>query len=211
MEYNSLREKLLIPEYGRHIQKMINKLNEIEDDEKRQVYANRIIELMNIINPQNRNPNADERLWKHFFRIGKFEVDVMPPDGNRPTAESIKKDPVKPKYNQTKISYRHYGNYIQKMIDKAAVEPDEEKQKEFLILIGSYMKLAYKTWNPEHYVSDENILADLKNLCKGKIKVSEPIPLDALDSSKAVRKEKTALQIGKKSGRGGRGRKKRRR
>nr|MBS0037512.1 DUF4290 domain-containing protein [Saprospiraceae bacterium] len=193
MEYNSQKEKLVIPEYGRHIQGMILYLKKVENKEERQVFAEEIINLMSNINPQNKqNQDEVQRLWNHLFRIAGFDLDVTPPTGEIPTPDSVIKHPVKPSYNQTKIKYRHYGNYIQKMVNKAIEEKDPDKQKEFLNVIGSYMKLAYKTWNPEHYVSDEIILGDLKNLCRGKIEFIDDIQLDALSSSKTSRRQKSA-------------------
>jgi hypothetical protein len=46
MEYNTVRPGLIIKEYGRHIQKMIEHLLTIEDRVQRQRQANYVIELM---------------------------------------------------------------------------------------------------------------------------------------------------------------------
>ena len=191
MEYNSQRDKLIIPEYGRHIQRMIDHVKTINNEDLRQAHAEAVIKLMYSINPQSKSGDeSTERLWNHLFRIAKFELDVKPPEGINPTPDSVVKKPVKPSYNKMRIKYRHYGNYIQKLVDKAAEEKNPDKQLEFLVIIGSYMKLAYKTWNPQHYASDENIRQDLKTLCKGRMEVPDNISLDALSSSRTVRKEK---------------------
>ena len=208
MQYNSQKEKLIIPEYGRHIQRMILYLQKIEDRNERQAFAEEVIQLMSNIDPQNKqNQDETQRLWNHLFRIAGFDLDVTPPDGEIPSPESVKKNPIKPSYNQIKIKYRHYGNYIQKLVDKAIEEPDLEKQKEFLNVIGSYMKLAYKTWNPEHYVSDEIILGDLKSLCAGKIDYLEEIQLNALSSSNTSRRQKSTSGPSKSKSKNGRKRK----
>ncbi|TVR89127.1 MAG: DUF4290 domain-containing protein [Saprospirales bacterium] len=190
MEYNSQRDKLIVPEYGRHIQRMIDHVKTINNRDLRQAHAEAVIKLMETINPLNKSTaEATERLWNHLFRIANFELDVTPPDGINPSPDSVIKRPEKPAYNSTRIRYRHYGNYVQKLVDKAAEESDPAKQRDFLVIIGSYMKLAYKTWNPKHYASDENIRTDLKNLCKGKLEVPDDIYIDALSSSKTIRKE----------------------
>ncbi|TVR84444.1 MAG: DUF4290 domain-containing protein [Saprospirales bacterium] len=191
MQYNSQREKLVIPEYGRHVQRLITHLKKIKDDDLRQAHAEEIIKLMYSLNPNNK-PGAEttERLWNHLFRIADFDIELTPPNGIIPTPESVRKHPQKPAYNKSRIKYRHYGNYIQKLVDKTAEETDREKQVQYLVIIGSYMKLAYKTWNPEHYVSDEIILEDLRNLSQGRISIPDNLYLDALSSSKTVRKEK---------------------
>lgn len=191
MQYNSQREKLVIPEYGRHVQRLIMHLKKIKDDDLRQAHADEIIRLMYTLNPNNK-PGAEttERLWNHLFRIGGFDIDLTPPNGIKPTPESVRKHPKKPAYNKSRIKYRHYGNYIQKLVDKAAEETDRDTQVQYLAIVGSYMKLAYKTWNPEHYVSDEIILEDLRNLGQGRMEIPNDLYLDALSSSKTVRKEK---------------------
>ncbi len=192
-QYNTQKEKLIISEYGRNIQDMIHELKKIPEQEKRQAYAEEIIKLMGNMNPINKgNVDAEQRLWNHMFRLAEFDLDVTPPKGEKPTLESTKIDPEKPSYNQSRMRFRHYGKYIQELVDKAAEEEDKEKQIEILNIIGSYMKLAYKTWNPKHYVSDDIILDDLGSLCEGKIELDDSITFDALDSSKTYRRQRSA-------------------
>jgi hypothetical protein len=207
-KYNTQKEKLIISEYGRNVQDMINEIKNITDQEKRQAYAEEIIKLMGNLNPANKgNVDAEKRLWNHMFRLAGFDLEVLPPGGEKPTPESTKISPQKPSYGQSKMKFRHYGRYIQQLVDKAAEETDKEKQIEILNIIGSYMKLAYKTWNPEHYVSDDIILDDLGSLCEGKIELDESITFDALDSSKTYRRQRSANPPVRSKSRNGRKRK----
>lgn len=207
-QYNTQKEKLIISEYGRNVQDMIHEIKNITDVEKRQAYAEEIIKLMGNLNPISKgNIDVEKRLWNHMFRLADFDLDVVPPGGEKPTPESSKVRAEKPPYSQSKMKFRHYGRYIQELVDKAAEEKDKEKQAELLNLIGSYMKLAYKTWNPEHYVSDDVILDDLSSLCKDKIELDESITFDALDSSKTFRRQKSAHPPIRQKSRNGRKRK----
>ncbi len=50
LEYNTERSKLILSEYGRSIQKMVDYATKIEDVEKRQKVANEILTLMGQLN-----------------------------------------------------------------------------------------------------------------------------------------------------------------
>ena len=174
LEYNSSRENLIISEYGRHVQKLIMHAKTIEDKEERQAFVEAIIDLMHQMNPQNKNVAEYRlRLWRHLFRIADYEIDVTPPaevSTSRPESQS---NQVRLKYPQSEFRYRHYGNTIQLMIEKAKGMEDEEMKSAFTEVIASYMKLAYRTWNREHYVNDEIIKGDLVKLSKGALRLDE--------------------------------------
>jgi len=177
IEYNSGREDIIIPEYGRHVQKLIEHCKTIEDKEKRQQFAEGIINLMEQMNPQNKNIlEYRMRLWRHLIRIAGYDIDVTPIDGVSTTKPEKKEATVHLAYPQSEFRFKHYGNTIQKMIAKAANIDDEVIRNEFLELILGYMKLAYVTWHKDH-VSDEVIKNDLKKLSKGKLEAPEGISI----------------------------------
>ncbi len=189
MEYNSARETLIIPEYGRNVQKLISHAKEIENDEERQAFVERIVDLMMQMHPQNKNlDDYREKLWKHVFRIADYELDVTPPGGEKPTPEDRVKRPEQVPYPSSEAKYRHYGNNVQRLIKKATSMEDGPKKSGFANVIASYMKLAYRTWNKEHYVSDEVIKGDLENLSKGELEVMESASLDNLSNANRRRK-----------------------
>ena len=178
LEYNSERELLTIPEYGRNVQKLINHCKTIEDEDERQIFAERIVELMLQMHPQNKNVNEyKERLWKHFFRIAQYDIDVKSPEGTQ-LQEEPSVELGKVEYPQKFPKMRHYGNNVKILVEKAVEMEDPEKQAVFKNVIGSYMKLAYKNWHREHFVSDEIVKNDFKVLAKGKLEFT---PEDALD------------------------------
>ena len=200
IEYNSQRENLIISEYGRHVQKLINHAKSLEDREKRQRFVEGVIELMYQMNPQHKNlSEVKEKLWKHAYRISGYDLDVDPPEGIELSRAETNLKPEKIPYPHQVLKYRHYGTYIQEMLDKALSMEDEEKKKEFLSLIGSYLKLAYKTWNKEHYANDEMIRADLQKMAKGKIESIEELALDLLKSSSFTPAARNKLLCGARS------------
>ena len=211
MDYNSSREELIIPEYGRNVQKMIQYAKQIEDAEERQVFAERIVQLMMQMHPQNRNMEDNrEKLWKHVFMIAEFDIDVMPPNGVRPDPSDTINRPDVVEYPKSEAKFRHYGNNVQKLVDKALAMDDPEKKEGFAHVIGSYMKLAYRTWNREHFVSDEVIKNDLESLSDGALKMDENTVIESLMPHNSNNNNNRRRNSNKRSNndRGGKGRSK---
>lgn len=187
MTYNSAKENLTIPEYGRHVQELVDHAKTIEDADYRQRFAERIIRLMMQMTPQNKNIDGYQaKLWRHLFRIADYELEVKAPEGVViPSGEedtSLKPDMVD--YPEQQAKYRHYGHNVQTMIKKAIAMEEGPKKEGFVASIAAYMKLAYKTWNRDHYVSDEVIKADLVTLSKGKLSIASEQSLENLVNMK---------------------------
>lgn len=175
IEYNTEKELIQYPEYGRTVQEMLQYAKTIEDRYKRQKTVEAIIALMMQLNPSGTRNIEDyrEKLWNHAFAIAGYDLDVTPPQGiilrreeDRPKAEPVG-------YPATATRFRHYGNGIQALIKKAIEMPDGPKKDGFAEVIASYMKLAYKTWNREHYVSDDIVKEDLGILSDGQLLLHE--------------------------------------
>lgn len=181
MEYNSERDNLIIPEYGRHVQNLVEEAKQIEDPVKREQFVARIVDLMMQIHPQSRNvEDYIDKLWKHVFRISKYELeDILPPNGILPTAEDAAKRPEMIDYPESEAKFRHYGHNVQRLIKKALTMPEGPKRDGFVAVIASYMKLAYRTWNKEHFVSDEVVKSDLDSLSGGQLTLKEELMLDS--------------------------------
>ena len=211
LEYNSEREHLTMPEYGRNVQKLIDHAKTIENPAMRQAFVEKVVALMLQMNPQNGNEEEyRDKLWNHVFHIADYELDVEPPSGKRPTAEEKKRRPEHIGYPPKEPKYRHYGTYVQNLIEQALEMGPGHKQDEFAKVIASYMKLAYKTWNKEHYVSDEVIKNDLKALSGGKLKVDEVVSLETKDSQSSSNNNNNNRRRsgGRRSNKGRRGRRK---
>ena len=191
MDYNSDKESLLYPEYGRNIQAMIDFAKAESDMEKRQLMVEAIVNLMYQMNPQSKNvDDYKEKLWKHVFHIAEYNLGgVLPPSGIHPAPEDAVKRPERIPYPASGARYRHYGNNVHQLIKKALSMEDEAKKVGMINTIGAYMKLAYRTWNKEHYVSDEIIKGDLETLSNGKLQLDEDVAIDRLAAANKRRKE----------------------
>ena len=165
-DYNSSRKKLILPEYGRNIQKMVNHIKTIEDREERNTAAQTVIGVMGNLNPHLRDVNDfKHKLWDHLAIIADFDLDIDSPYP-WPEPESFQSKPDKVPYHQHRIAKKHYGRSIVLMIEKAvALEAGEEKD-DLVKMIAYHMKKSYLTWNREA-VSDSEIFADMKTLSGG--------------------------------------------
>ncbi len=160
MEYNTARNQLIMREYGRNIQKMIEYLLTIEDPEVRQRNAMSVIELMGILNPHLRNvEDFRHKLWDHLFLVSDFKLQVESPYPI-PTRETLKNDPDPLPYPKYHPRLKHLGRNIEMIIDRALAETDPEKKEGFTQTIGNYMKLAYTNWHKEN-VHDDMIKNEL--------------------------------------------------
>ncbi|MEZ2441341.1 DUF4290 domain-containing protein [Chitinophaga sp. RCC_12] len=160
MEYNTTRNYLIMKEYGRNIQKMVEYLVTIEDDEERQRNAMAVIELMGTLNPHLRNvEDFRHKLWDHIFNISGFSLKVESPYPI-PTIEKLRAKPDRLPYPKKYPRNRHFGKNLEMIIDKAVHEDNPEKKEGFTQCIGNYMKLAYSNWHKES-VHDDAIKAEL--------------------------------------------------
>ncbi len=198
--YNTEKEEIRFAEYGRLIQDLLLYARSIEDPQRRQKTVEAVVGMMQLLHPIG-NRNADdyrEKLWNHAMAIIGYDLGITPPPGVtiRPVAERPK--PERIPYPTTTNRLRHYGQHVHKLIKKAIDMPEGPKKEAFVEVIASYMKLACKTWNKEHYVSDDIIKDDLVALSEGKLQLHEGhSSLDILASS--IRKE-TPTQNRRKNG-----------
>lgn len=199
MEYNTARDYLIIPEYGRNIQKMVDYAITIEDREKRLRTAHTIIISMAQMNPAIKDTaDYDQVLWDHLHVISKFKLDVdgpYPP----PSQEELDKKPDKLEYSKKSIVLRHYGKHIINII-KAANEYEEGEEKQALIFaIANQMKKSYLKWNRES-VNNVTIAKHLFELSGNKLVLPEDAQLvaisDVIQRNKIVKKKKMTQKGG---------------
>jgi len=168
MEYNTTRNFMYMREYGRHIQKMVEKLIVIEDREVRQRGANAIIELMGFLNPQLKNiEDYKHKLWDHLFLISDYQLDVDSPYPI-PTREAIRAKPQRLSYPKKYPKYNHLGKNLESVLEKALAEENPEKRQGFANSIAYYMKLTYSNWHKE-LVHDDAIQNELSSITKGQL------------------------------------------
>lgn len=172
LEYNSLRSPLAIPEYGRHLQKLIDQVLEIEDRDKRNKAAQYVISVMGSLNPHLRDvPDFQHKLWDQLFIMSDFKLDVDSPYPI-PSREELYQRPERLAYPQNFPKYRFYGNNITNMIDVALKWEDGEMKNALILVIANHMKKCYLSWNKET-VEDEVIFEHLFELSNGKINLAK--------------------------------------
>ena len=172
LEYNTNRENLIIPEYGRHIQKMINYASSRETKEERNKLANSIISVMGNLQPHFRDvSDFQHKLWDQLFIMSGFNLDVDSPFP-KPSKEIFEEKPEKLNYPQNHPKYRFYGNNIKKMIDVATNWEEGEMKKELIYVIANHMKKCFLKWNKDS-VDDGIIFNHILELSNGKIKIDK--------------------------------------
>ena len=168
LEYNSQRSHLIIPEYGRHLQKLIDQATAIEDREERNKAAKYIISVMGSLNPHLRDvPDFQHKLWDQLFIMSDFKLDVDSPYPI-PSKDILTQKPDRLKYPQNFPKYRFYGNNIKYMIDVANSWEESDLKNALVLVIANHMKKSYLSWNKDT-VTDEIIFQHLFELSDGKI------------------------------------------
>lgn len=174
MKYNTEGKRLILPEYGRNIQNMVDYCVTIQDREERKRCANAIINIMGNMFPHLRDVNDFKHiLWDHLAIMADFKLDIDYP------YEIIKKEnlyarPPRIPYNNCRIRYRHYGKTLELMIGKATELESGSEKDQLIRLLANQMKKSFLTWNKET-VDDRKIFKDLDELSEGKIVLDEEI------------------------------------
>ena len=174
MKYNTEEKKLVMPEYGRNIQNMVDYCITIQDREERKRCADTIINIMGNMFPHLRDVNDFKHiLWDHLAIMADFKLDIDYPYEIVKKEDLYSRTPRIP-YNNSRIRYRHYGKTLEKMIQKATeFEPGVEKDQ-LIKLLATQMKKSFLTWNKES-VDDRKIFKDLDELSEGQIILDEEV------------------------------------
>ena len=184
IEYNTERNKLIIPEYGRHLQKMVDHAITIEDDVERNKVAKAIIDVMGNLNPHLRDvADFKHKLWDQLFIISDFKLDVESPF-DKPTREELAAKPERLDYPQNFPKYRFYGNNIKRMIDVALRWEEGDLKQALIVTIANHMKKCFLNWNKDT-VDDAVIFNHLYELSKGGIDITKN-DLVLTESSKLI-------------------------
>ena len=167
LEYNSERSKLIIPEYGRHIQKLVNHCVSLDTKEERNTMAKAIIDVMGNLQPHLRDvPDFKHKLWDQLHIMSDFKLDADSPY-EKPSKEELQEKPDRLKYPKSASKYRFYGNNIQIMIDTALTWEEGEMKEALIYTIANHMKKCFLSWNKDT-VEDAIIFDHLFELSNGK-------------------------------------------
>jgi hypothetical protein len=177
MDYNTARQHLILPEYGRNIQKMVEEVKNTEDRETRNYLAKAVIQVMGNMNPHLRDvSDYTHKLWDHLAIISNFELDIDSPYPVLSKEELTQKPEHLGYSNRDRIKFKHYGRVLEDMI-KRAVSYEDGKEKDYLIeIICTQMKKSFVTWNRGN-VDDKQIFNDLIYLSNNMLKIPEGLIL----------------------------------
>lgn len=174
LEYNSQQKQLVMPEYGRNIQQMVDHCLTIEDREERTRCAHTIINIMGNLFPHLRDiDDFKHKLWDHLAIMSDFKLDIDYP------CEIVRKEnldtlPERVPYSISNIRYRHYGKLTEDMMQKARLMPEGEERAVLVNMLANYMKRSYITWNKDN-VEDEKIWQDIRDYTHGTIHIDTPL------------------------------------
>jgi hypothetical protein len=189
LEYNTQRGMLLIAEYGRNVQKMVEIALAIEDREKRNAAAQNIVNVMALLNPSVREvADYKHKLWDHLIIISDFRLDVDSPYPI-PEKAAIKAPPKRLTYPKSEIRYKYYGKVMEGMIKHMTSLTDGPEKIQITQNLANFMKMSYLTWNKDT-VDDSTIFKHLEELSKGQMKMDDSVKLNHTAEILAMNREK---------------------
>ncbi len=168
MQYNTQREKLVMPEYGRSVQQMVLHAIQIDDRDKRLQCAATIVDIMANMQPALRDlPNYREHLWNHVAFISGYTLDVdYPYPITRLDGDAKRPQPMH--YPMKRIRNRYYGNLVEQQLEHLAEMPEGEERDVFLALVANQMKQTLFDWNRDA-MNDEKVAQDIERYTEGRV------------------------------------------
>jgi Domain of unknown function (DUF4290) len=163
--YNTQQESVLLKEYGRNIQKLVQFVINVPDRDERTRYSYTLVELMRQINPNTRDTqDTQNKLWDDLYIMSQFRLDVDSPFP-MPSEDVIYKKPRPLKYSSNRLAFKHYGRNVELMIDRAYKLEDSDEKFSAVIQIAKLMKTFYTTWNRDS-IMDNVILDHIEHIAK---------------------------------------------
>lgn len=170
-EYNTQRSGIILKEYGRNVQKLIDYIRTVEDKEKRTALATTLIDLIRQLNPSVKDqPENPQRMWDDLYIMADFNLDISAPYPI-PPEDTLSKKPMRMKYPQEDVRFKHYGKNIERLVKEALKKDAPEDREEAVIYLGKLMKTFYGAWNKE-ILDDSVILKDIKNMSDGQLTIN---------------------------------------
>lgn len=172
LDYNTQRDTLMMPEYGREIQKMVNHAATLPDKARRQQCAETIVRLMGTkVQQQHENSDLERTLWDHLYLMSGKQLDIdWPFDVSEAEKITNKPEPMKPAGKDLPIRLRHYGRLVDEMLDKLKEMPEGEERDELLRVTANQMKRDLVTWG-HGSMEDERVAADIERFTDGRIRL----------------------------------------
>ena len=193
LDYNTHREQLLMPEYGREIQKMVDYAVSLTDKSERQNCAQEIIRMMETKVPEfHDNADFEQTLWDHLYLMSHKQLDIDWPF-DVTAAEKLQEKPKAIPLPQEGMRLRHYGKLLEQLFEKLKTMPEGEERDALAYYTANQMKRNLMTWG-HGSMSDEKVADDLARFTDGVIQLDlSTIKLDkatAVEEPKAKKKKK---------------------
>lgn len=171
LDYNTQREQLVLPEYGREIQLMIDHAVALPTKAERQRCAESIISIMDRMFPQNhQNADYEHKLWDHLALMSRFQLDIdWPFDISKAAQIASKPEPLT--YPMNKIAVRHYGHLLFEMFEKLKTMPEGPERDELVRVTANQMKRCLIQWS-NGSSDNEKVASDLARFTDGKIQLN---------------------------------------
>lgn len=170
-EYNSSRPQIILKEYGRNVQKLMEYIKGLPTKEERTKAAHTLVDLMRQLSPNAKDAQDNpQRFWDDLFIIADFELDVDSPYPV-PEREVIFSKPKRMGYPQSPIKFKHYGKNIEFLVKEALKKEDSQEREDAIIYLGKLMKTFYGNWNKET-LDDNVILQNLQQMTGGQLNVN---------------------------------------
>ncbi|MDO6388556.1 DUF4290 domain-containing protein [Pontibacter sp. BT731] len=164
----TFKQDLLLREYGRNVQDLVNHILSIEDKAERTRLSYLLINLMAKLNPQLRDTqDFQQKLWNHLYVMSGSKLDV---DAPYPLSamEYLNDKPQRMEYPLSTPRYKHYGQNVELLIQRATELEDEKEREAATISIGKLMKTLYRSYNKDS-ITDDVIMSDIQQISKGKL------------------------------------------
>lgn len=199
LDYNTERERLAMPEYGRNVLKMVEKLRGIEDRDKRTEQARAVVRVMETLNPQvHLQENFEHKLWDQLYMIAGYDLDVDSPYPC-PAPEEFSKAPVALPMKDVRIKASHYGRNIEKIINLLCEEPDGEVKTEMIRSLAIYMRQQYLIWNKDS-VADDTIFNDIERMSDYRLRVPDDMTLGKISGDANFSRPSIGIGVGHSGG-----------
>jgi len=164
----TFKQDLLLREYGRNVQDLVNYITKVEDRAERTRLSQLLINLMAKLNPQLRDTqDYQQKLWNHLYVMSGSTLDV---DAPYPLSamEYLNDKPQKIEYPLNTPRYKHYGKNVELLIERATELEDPQERDAAIVSLGKLMKTLYRSYNKDS-ITDGVILDDIRQLSKGKL------------------------------------------
>ena len=170
-EYNTQRPPIILKEYGRNVQKLVEYIRAISDIDKRTEMAYTLIELIKQLTPSLKDqPENPQRMWDDLYIIADFNLDIKSPYPV-PERDILFKKPDRMDYPQSPIQFKHYGKNIEKLVKEALKIEDPQEREDAIIYLGKLMKTFYSNWNKET-LDDSVIIKDIQRMSGGALSMN---------------------------------------